>query len=126
MGKKIRMEVGPLVLEAELNDSPTAQKVWEALPFEAVANRWGDEVYFEIPVKAPLEPGAKEVVEKGDIGYWPTGHAMCLFFGPTPISQGEEIRPASAVSLIGKIYGDPTVLKEVSDGQRIYITRLED
>lgn len=122
MEKKIRITAGYVAAEAELNDSPTARKVWEALPIEAAGNTWGDEIYFPIPVTAQLEPDAKEVVMLGDLGYWPTGSAFCIFFGPTPVSRGDEIRPASAVNVIGKISGDPKVFKEVRPGGKV---RLE-
>lgn len=122
MEKKIRITAGHVAAEAELNDSPTARKVWEALPIEAAGNTWGDEIYFPIPVTAQLEPDAKEVVMLGDLGYWPTGSAFCIFFGPTPVSRGDEIRPASAVNVIGKISGDPKVFKEIRPGGKV---RLE-
>jgi hypothetical protein len=97
MGKKIRILASELKVEAELNESKTAQLIWEALPIEAKANLWGEEIYFAIPVKTGLEAGSREVVSAGELGYWPTGHAFCIFFGPTPASRGEEIRAASAV-----------------------------
>lgn len=122
MEKKIRIIAGDVAADAELNDSPTARKVWEALPIEAEGKTWGDEIYFPIPVTARLEPDAKEVVMLGDLGYWPTGKAFCIFFGATPVSRGDEIRPASAVNVIGKVSGDPKVFKEVASGLRV---RLE-
>lgn len=102
-----------MVVDAELNDIRTASAVWDALPIQANGSTWGDEVYFRIPVEAELENG-QEVVELGDLGYWPPGQAFCLFFGPTPASQGDEIRPASEVTVIGKIIGHSGVLKGVS------------
>jgi hypothetical protein len=120
--KQIKIIVGDLVLDAELNDSPTAQKVFEALPIESPFNTWGDEIYFEIPVEMALENSAQEVVQSGDLGYWPSGNAFCIFFGPTPISEPGEIRPASAVNMIGEVLGDETELKEkMSEG----LIRLE-
>ena len=102
MGKKIRILVSELKVEAELNESKTGQLIWQALPIEAKTNLWGEEIYFAIPVKAGLEQGAREVVSAGELGYWPTGHAFCIFFGPTPASRGEEIRAASSVNIIGE------------------------
>ena len=110
---KIRITVGSVILDAELNDSPTARKITEILPFRGDFNTWGDEIYFSIPVDSPLDQTAQEVVQVGDLGYWPTGNAFCIFFGPTPASKGDEIRPASAVNVIGKVLGDATQLKEV-------------
>ena len=121
--KKIRIIVGNLKVEAELNESKTAQSIWEVLPIEAKANLWGEEIYFSIPVKGGLEKGAKEVVSAGDLGYWPTGHAFCIFFGPTPASRGDEIRAASAVNGIGRILSDPKVFRKAQDGERIILEK---
>ena len=118
MKRKIKISVGKLELAASLNDTKTAARVYEALPITSTVNTWGDEIYFTIPVDVGLE-NAKELVELGDIGYWPPGKAMCLFFGRTPISKGDEIRPASPVNIIGKIEGDLKLLKKVKDGEEI-------
>jgi len=99
----------------------TVEAISKALPIKAEANRWGKEVYFSTPVAVDLEKGA-EVVEKGAIGYWPPGRALCLFFGPTPASRTpEEIRPASPVTVVGRILGDPEILEQVKDGDPIEI-----
>ncbi|MBU1206613.1 MAG: hypothetical protein KKH04_06765 [Proteobacteria bacterium] len=126
MERKIKIKAGNVETEALLNDSPTAQKIWAALPIEAEANTWGDEIYFAIPVKAPLEKTARELVQVGDLGYWPTGNAFCIFFGPTPTSRGEEVRPASAVNVIGKVAGDAKVFKKVPSGAKIRIEKREE
>jgi len=111
--KAIQITVGDSVLNAELNDSKTAQKVWEALPLTCDFNTWGDEIYFSIPVEAgPENPQA--VVQKGDLGYWPPGHAFCIFYGRTPASSGDEIRPASPVNPLGRVLGDVTILKKAA------------
>ncbi len=123
MERKIKIKAGKVEAEAVLNDSPTAQKIWEALPIEARGDTWGDEIYFAIPVKTGLEKTAQEVVQEGDLGYWPTGNAFCIFFGPTPVSRGSEVRPASAVNVIGKISGDARVFKRVSDGAAVRLER---
>jgi len=122
MERTIRIKVGSIELEAILNNSKTAEAIWEALPLVARVNTWGDEIYFAIPVNLGLEEG-KELVKVGDLGYWPTGNAFCIFFGSTPISQGGEIRPASAVSVFGKVIGDATALKGVGSGTEIIIER---
>ncbi|NPV08356.1 MAG: hypothetical protein HPY83_10410 [Anaerolineae bacterium] len=121
--RKIRITAGEVSASAVLNDSPTADAVWEALPIRGRANTWGDEIYFSIPVKAELEPDAKEVVELGDLGYWPPGSAFCIFFGRTPVSGPGEIRPASAVNVLGKLEGDPTAFKAVPSGAAVTIER---
>jgi len=120
MASDIRITVGNVVLEAELNDTQTAGSVWDALPIEGNGNTWGNEIYFQIPVEGELED-PQEVVELGDLGYWPPGNAFCLFFGLTPASQGDEIRPASEVTVIGKIKGDSTVLRSVSSGTLVIL-----
>ena len=120
MGQRIRITAGTVQAEGELADNSTARMVAEALPISASARTWGDEIYFPIPVEAELEDG-KEVVEMGDLGYWPPGNAFCIFFGPTPASRGEEIRPASAVTVVGKVDGDATVFKAVASGAAVVV-----
>lgn len=108
------------VLEEE-RAPKTVAAIRQALPIKGTARRWGKEVYFSTPVVAELEEGA-EVVEKGTIGYWPPGRALCLFFGPTPASRNPgEIRPASAVTVVGRVLGDPEKLDQVQDGDPIEI-----
>ncbi|MBO19446.1 MAG: hypothetical protein CL732_02770 [Chloroflexi bacterium] len=120
MTRAIRITAGAVTVNAELNDTETADTVWDALPIQANGSTWGDEIYFKIPVYAGLEDG-QEVVELGDLGYWPPGQAFCLFFGLTPASQGDEIRPASAVTVIGKILDDTEPLKSVASGSAVLI-----
>jgi hypothetical protein len=122
MKRKIKITLGKLELEAWLNDTKTATKVFESLPITSTINTWGDEIYFTIPVEAGSE-NAQELVSLGDIAYWPPGKAMCVFFGKTPISKGDEIRPASPVNIIGKVEGDLKLLKKVKDGEEIIIRR---
>jgi hypothetical protein len=109
----IKIIIGELSVEGELNDSPTARKIAEALPISASFNTWGEEIYFTIPVDAELDESAREEVEMGDLGYWPTGKAFCIFFGQTPMSKQGKIIPASAVNIIGKVIGDATRFKAV-------------
>ena len=115
-------------MEAELlpERAPrTVEAIGRALPLEGIARRWGEEVYFEIPVEAEAE-NPVELVEMGDIGYWPPGKAMCIFFGPTPASRHPgEIRPASPVNPVGRVLGDPKVFAAVRDGERISVQRAE-
>jgi len=122
---KITITAGAVSARAELNDSATASAIWEALPIKARANTWGCEIYFGIPVHLGEEKG-REVMAMGELGYWPPGHAFCIFFGPTPASRGQEIRAASAVNPIGKIIGDATVFKSVRDGETVTIARAEE
>ena len=118
---RIRIKIAHVTLDAELNETPTAQEVARALPFEAAFNTWGDEIYFSIPVEAELDESAQEEVEVGDIGYWPTGRAFCIFFGLTPTSTPEKILPASAVNIIGRVKGDATRLKEVMGEKEVVL-----
>ena len=120
MPKKLRLEAGGLELEAELNETGVAKAIWEVLPISAHCNRWGEEIYFAIPVDMENENG-QEVVELGDVAYWPPGRALCLFFGPTPASRGDEARAASAVTVLGRIVGDPTVLTDIQSGTEIVL-----
>ena len=120
--RTIRITAGPISVAARLNESRTAGAVWDALPIVAKAQTWGDEIYFAIGV-ALGEETAREVVEEGDLGYWPPGQAFCIFFGPTPASRGNEIRPASAVNVLGRIDGDAKVFTKVRAGAPVTIER---
>jgi hypothetical protein len=122
VAKTLRIAAGSVSAEATLDDSPTARAVWAALPIEAAAQTWGDEIYFAIPVSL-AEEDAKAVVAPGDLGYWPPGRAFCIFFGPTPASQGDECRPASPVNVFGRIDGDPRVFETVRAGTRVRLAR---
>ena len=122
---KIKITSGGVTAFAELNDSPTAQAIWDTLPIQAQANTWGDEIYFAIPVRRGQEQGAREVVQMGELGYWPPGHAFCIFFGRTPASHGDEIRAASAVNIIGTVEGDARVFKKVKDGTEITLSKTD-
>lgn len=122
--RRISISAGGVSVMAALNDSSTADLLWGALPLEGAANTWGDEIYFRIAVQADEEDGASDVVNMGAVAYWPPGQALCLFFGHTPASRGDEIRAASAVNVMGAIDGDATVLKQVSSGTRIVVQRV--
>ena len=115
---------GELRIEGYLNDTPTGLALAEALPIEGEAQRWGDEIYFPVPkVVQDLDDNAAVSVQVGDIGYWPPGRALCLFFGLTPSSVPGEIRPASAVNLVGRIAGDPCCLAIVPAGDTVRVER---
>jgi hypothetical protein len=125
MPRAIRITAGSVTVEAELNDSRTATAIARALPIEAKAETWGDEIYFSIGQSHPGE-SPREVVEMGDLGYWPPGQAFCIFFGPTPMSRGDEIRPASPVNVVGRVLGDPRGLTRVRAGTRVRIEASDD
>ena len=118
---KIKISIGKKDMLAELNDSPTARKILDILPLTTSFNTWGDEIYFSIPVNSPLDETAKDVVEIGDLGYWPPGSAFCIFFGMTPMSSPGKIMPASAVNIIGKILGDPADFKKVMRESKVTV-----
>ncbi len=119
----ITISAGPVTLEAELNDSPTARLIWDALPIAGQANVWGDEIYFKIPVQAEEAPEARAEVEVGELGYWPQGDAFCIFFGPTPASTDAQPRAASPVNVVGRVAGDVTELRNVSPGSTVTLTK---
>ena len=122
-GRKINVTAGDVSVIAALNDSRTADLLWSALPLEGSANTWGDEIYFRIPMQAEEEDDASDVVGMGAVAYWPPGQALCLFFGLTPASRGDEIRAASGVNVLGAIDGDSTVLKQVRSGTQVLVER---
>ena len=121
--KQIVIRSGQVAMEAELNDHPTALLVWDALPLEGRANTWGDEIYFEIPVKTGTEKDAQEEVEIGDLCYWPPGHAFCIFFGPTPVSISDKPRAYSPVNILGQVIGETTAFRKVKNGDIVLLER---
>ena len=118
----VRFKAGTVEARAVLNDSSTADKVWDALPITSPVSTWGDEIYFRVPIEAE-EDEAQEVVSMGDVAFWPPGQALCLFFGPTPASRGDEIRPASPVNVVGRIEGDPSIFKQVKPGATVTVEK---
>ena len=121
--RKIRITAGKVVADAVLNDSPTATKIWEALPIETRGSTWGDEIYFSIPVDASLEKNARDLVSVGELGYWPPGTAFCIFYGRTPASTDDRPRAASPVNIVGNVIGDATTFRAVSSGARVRLER---
>ena len=119
----IKIVAGEVSMLANLNDSPTARQLWTVLPIAGTANTWGDEVYFEVPVIAELEPDARVEVDVGELGYWPVGHALCVFFGPTPVSRDERPREASPVNILGRLKGDATQFSLVCNGTLVSVMR---
>jgi|SRR5581483_2553296 len=119
----VRIKAGGVEALAELNDSATAQAIWEVLPITARASTWGDEIYFSIPVHL-AEEHAQATVAAGDLGYWPPGRAFCIFFGPTPASRhAGEIRPASPVNVFGRVQGEATRFRQVRSGETVTVER---
>jgi uncharacterized protein len=120
----ITINVNDQKYQAELSDTPTAQKLWDALPIEGQANLWGEEIYFEIPVSAPEEADARQDVDVGTIAYWPAGSAFCIFFGPTPVSTDEKPKAYSPVNILGRVERDVAGLKQVQQGETVRIEKI--
>jgi hypothetical protein len=123
--RAVRIEADGVRLYAVLAATPTADAVWEALPLHGEARTWGDEVYFDVDLRLEAEPGARAEVRAGDLGFWPEGPAIALFFGRTPLSRGDDPVAASPVNVFGRITGDARRLARVRPGSRIRLTRLE-
>jgi hypothetical protein len=123
MSKRIVITIHDLTLTARLEDNETAQAIWDALPFEGSANRWGDEIYFTIPVELQEASDARQVMSLGELGYWPVGSAFCIFFGPTPVSHADEPRAYSNVNPFGQIDSDITNLRKVKSGEMVSVRR---
>ena len=121
--RQVQISAGNLTVTATLNDLDTANQLWGSLPITGRSQIWGDEIYFSIPVNAEEELDSQETVESGTVAYWPPGSALCLFWGPTPISAPGEIRPASAVNVIGVLDCDPTLLAQVPSGATIIVEK---
>ena len=122
MPRPIRITVGDIELDAHLSETPSALALWDALPIERTVNTWGHEFYFDIGIRIENSPDASDIVELGDIGYWSPGSALCIFFGRTPASQGQEIRAASPVTVLGSVIDIPTdKLRRVRTGTPIRI-----
>jgi uncharacterized protein len=124
MPTAVKITVYNIIVEAELFDTACAKTILEKLPLEAVPNEWGDEFYFEIPVIKPLDKTATKIVKIGDIGYWPPGPALAIFFGPTPLSRGTDPVPASGVNIVGKIKGDATLLRKAKGASTIRVEKV--
>ena len=122
--RQIQISTGNLTLTATLNDLETANQLWESLPITGRVQIWGDEIYFSIPVNVEEELDSQETVRAGAVAYWPPGSALCLFWGPTPVSAPGEIRPASAVNVVGIIDNDLTLLAQVPAGSEIVVEKV--
>ena len=123
---RIRFDFGSLTLDAELLDTPTAKAIAAALPITASVLTWGEEVYFEIPVKVAREKDARAVVTPGEIAYWPDGPAIAIGFGRTPISRSGETRLASPCNVFAHAVGDVKILKTIKAGTRVHVTQVAE
>jgi hypothetical protein len=122
--RKLKMTIGPVKIEAELFDTPTADAIYAKLPFTSTASTWGDEVYFSTPVHVRREADAKDVVEAGELAFRVEGDSIAIGFGPTPISRGKEIRLAARTNIWGKALGSVSELRQVKDGDPISVEKV--
>ncbi len=120
---RIRIRIGKMEVFAALKKTPTAEKIWGALPFGSRAETWGQEVYFSVPVNVALEADAREVVDSGTVCFWTQGNCLAIAFGPTPISKGAECRLADRCNIFGKLEGDPRTLRDVRSGEDVRVER---
>ncbi len=125
MKHRIHILAADLKWTAELLDNETGSAIWEALPIEGKVHRWGEEIYFEIPVKLPEASDARQEMAVGELAYWPVGAAFCIFFGPTPVSVSGEPRAYSNVNPCGRLLDDPISLSDVRDGAILRLERIE-
>lgn len=125
MSSKIRIMAGDITVDAKLFDTDCAAAIAAILPIEAVPNEWGDEFYCEIPLIMSHDHTATVKVNIGDIGYWPPGRALAIFFGPTPLSTGTKPVPASEVNIVGRIMGDALVLRKAKGIQKLTIVEVK-
>jgi hypothetical protein len=124
MTRRLRITAGAVTIDAELFDTPTADAIYDALPFESVAQTWGDEVYFATPIGVPREADARDVVDAGELAFWVEGDAIAIGFGPTPISRGDEIRLAAPTNIWGRALSDVAALSGVSAGESVTVSAL--
>jgi hypothetical protein len=123
---EIHITAGHVSIKAVLHDTPTASEIIRILPIRGTVQLWGEEIYFTIPMKTGLEADARLDAEVGELGYWPAGPALCIFFGPTPASTGPKPRAYSPVNIVGRVMGDPAVLKGIPEGAEILVTSVKE
>jgi hypothetical protein len=125
MKREIQITVGNVSVRAQLNETTSASAIWAALPLQATASRWGDEIYFSVPVQLAEETGARQDMTVGELGYWPVGAAFCIFFGPTPVSDGPEPRAYSNVNPLGHVVDELDALRSVRDGDPVTVRAVQ-
>ena len=125
MSSRIRISIGEIDLTATLYENGTASRIWDALPFNGNTNRWGDEIYFSIPVEIEEADDARQDMAVGELAYWPSGSAFCIFFGPTPVSSGNIPRAYSNVNPFGQLDADPAPLLKVQSGEEVNVERID-
>ena len=124
MPKILNINIDQINLSATLNDSSTAQLIWDSLPIDGALNVWGKEIYFSTPLQTQTDSDATDIVNQGSVAYWPPGNALCIFWGPTPASTGDECRAASPVNIVGSINEDLEILNSVHSGTKIILSKL--
>ncbi len=124
--KKLILRIGPISLVAELLDTPTAKEILKHVPFTSSVNTWGDEVYFDTPINVSKETDAKDIVEAGELAFWVEGSCIAIGFGPTPISQGNEIRLAAQTNIWGQSLTEVKLLSKAKDGDPVSVEIYDD
>jgi len=126
MGRQITITSNEIEVVAGIDDSETANSIWEALPIESSVSTWGEEIYFTIPVKIEESEDARQDMDIGELGYWPPGSALCVFFGRTPASTSDQPRAASNVNPFGMVSGDVKPLHSIRSGESVTVSRIQD
>lgn len=124
--KRLILRIGPISLIAELLDTPTAKEILKHVPFTSIVNTWGDEVYFDTPINASKEFDAKDIIEAGELAFWVEGSCIAIGFGPTPVSQGNEIRLAAQTNIWGQSLTDVKLLSKAKDGDLVSVEIYDD
>jgi len=122
--QRIKISVGGVSLEAELKSTRTANEIYEALPIETSVNMWGEEFYCKVPGVKDYRETATTQVKVGDVAFWGPGAMLAIFFGRTPMSMGEDPVPADRVNVVGRLVGDPKLLRQAMGAATIKIEKV--